>query len=183
MAYWSGTDGRLWRAPGRYGTIAPAAMTQQFLPYSPERDIYRLLGVRPTAGDEELMDAWRRLARTFHPDRNASARSHEEMQVVNAIRQLLSDPAERARYDTERRRWLDAEAQAIARASAQGERAISTPANRSSAERVAVAVGAGVKAFLVELTPVRCAACAAALARADRRCWLCGAPVEETARR
>ena len=83
-------------------------MTQQFLPYAPERDIYRLLGVDPAAGDEELMEAWRRLARTFHPDRNMSTRSHEEMQVVNALRELIANPEARARYDRERSRWMAA---------------------------------------------------------------------------
>ena len=61
-------------------------MTQRFLPYTPDRDIYRLLQVDPRAGPDEVMEAWRRLARTFHPDRNGSRRATEEMQVVNAVR-------------------------------------------------------------------------------------------------
>src|SRR5437764_7633727 len=81
-------------------------MTQRFLPYTPDRDIYRLLQVDPRAEPDEIMDAWRRLARTFHPDRNGSQRATEEMQVVNAVRDLLSDPAARAAYDRERRRWM-----------------------------------------------------------------------------
>ena len=81
-------------------------MTQRFLPYSPERDVYRLLQVDPRAEPDEIMDAWRRLARTFHPDRNGSQRATEEMQVVNAVRDLLSDPAARAEYDRERHRWM-----------------------------------------------------------------------------
>jgi curved DNA-binding protein CbpA len=148
-------------------------MTQLFFPYAPERDIYRLLGVDPAASDEELMEAWRRLARTFHPDRNDSARSHEEMQVVNALRALLADPQARALYDRERVRWL-----ASRMRSPGGERE-TAPASlpsgrRSSMERVAFAVGAGMRAFAVELAPARCPDCAAAVGRHDRRCGVCG---------
>src|SRR5207244_12821076 len=85
-------------------------MTQRFLPYSPERDVYRLLQVDPRARPEEIMDAWRRLARTFHPDRNGSQRATEEMQVVNAVRALLADPAARAEYDGQRVRATAARA-------------------------------------------------------------------------
>ena len=63
-------------------------MHQRLLPYSPDRDIYRLLQVDPRAGTDEVIAACRRLARAFHPDRNGSGRAHEEMQVVNAIRGL-----------------------------------------------------------------------------------------------
>ena len=81
-------------------------MTASLLPYSPERDVYRLLQVAPTANDHEITAACRRLALAFHPDRNRSPRAHEEMQVVNAVRHLLTDPYSRAAYDRARRRFL-----------------------------------------------------------------------------
>ncbi len=81
-------------------------MDLRLLPYQPERDVYRLLGVLPSAGRAEIVDACRRLARAFHPDRNASGRATEEMQVVNAVRSLLTDPRSRAEYDYERLRFL-----------------------------------------------------------------------------
>ena len=74
-------------------------MYPSLLPYSPERDVYRLLQVDPNANNDEIAAACRRLARTFHPDRNRSSRAHEEMQVVNAVRHLLTDPRSRAAYD------------------------------------------------------------------------------------
>src|ERR1700693_3362242 len=83
-------------------------MIERFLPYSPDRDVYRLLQVDPRAGTDEILDAWRRLARTFHPDRNGSGRANEEMQIVNAVRDLLTDPGSRAAYDRERQRWMAA---------------------------------------------------------------------------
>jgi curved DNA-binding protein CbpA len=168
------------------GTLGSAcAMSQRFLPYTPERDVYRLLGVPPDASSGELLDAWRRLARAFHPDRNDSARSHEEMQVVNALRQLVADPEARAAYDRERQRWL-AHSRSGAMADSRERRGSADQARsqRSGAERVAFAVGAGVRAFAIELTPARCPQCAAAIGRRDLRCDVCGAQVDgEQARR
>lgn len=81
-------------------------MTSSLLPYAPERDVYRLLQVEPNASDQQIAVACRRLALAFHPDYNRSPRAHEEMQIVNAVRSLLSDPHSRAAYDGARRRFL-----------------------------------------------------------------------------
>jgi len=163
-------------------------MTQRFLPYTPDRDIYRLLQVDPRAGPDEIMEAWRRLARTFHPDRNGSWRATEEMQVVNAVRDLLSDPAARAEYDRERRRWMAAPAPAdrpdrwrtLASPGESRPRGL-IPASGPSLKqsrlgRTAVAVGIGLRAFALELLPARCIACRGAIGRAETRCWICGTP-------
>ena len=64
-------------------------MHPSLFPYHPERDVYRLLQVDSTATSEEISAACRRLARTFHPDRNRSPRAHEEMGVINAVREML----------------------------------------------------------------------------------------------
>ena len=80
-------------------------MTPRLLPYTPERDVYRLLGVPSSASIEEISAACRRLARTFHPDLNRSGRATEEMQVVNTVRQVMSNPEWRATYDRERYRF------------------------------------------------------------------------------
>ncbi|MEO6579378.1 MAG: hypothetical protein ABIO99_10845 [Candidatus Limnocylindria bacterium] len=42
-------------------------MTPRLLPYTPERDVYRLLDVPSSASLDEISAACRRLARTFHP--------------------------------------------------------------------------------------------------------------------
>jgi curved DNA-binding protein CbpA len=81
-------------------------MHPSLLPYHPERDVYRLLQLDADASSEEVTVACRRLARTFHPDRNRSPRANEEMGVVNAVRDMLVDPAERAAYDRARSRFL-----------------------------------------------------------------------------
>ena len=53
-------------------------------------------GVPATASTDEITAACRRLARTFHPDHNRSQRATAEMQVVNAVRRVLTDPEPRA---------------------------------------------------------------------------------------
>jgi len=80
--------------------------------YAPERDIYRLLQVDPRADTRTILAACRRLARHYHPDFNPSPRANEEMQVVNAVRRIMTNPATRARYDLVRSGWWAAQAAA-----------------------------------------------------------------------
>jgi curved DNA-binding protein CbpA len=169
-------------------------MTQRFLPYSPDRDIYRLLQVDPRAGPDEIMEAWRRLARTFHPDRNGSQRATEEMQVVNAVRDLLSDPDARAAYDRERRRWMASPVPVgrrdrwrmltgVARPHARERIPATGPSPlQSRLGRTAAAVGIGLRAFAVALLPARCVACRGAIGRNDTHCWICGFPTSNPRR-
>ncbi len=81
-------------------------MDERFTIYAPERDIYRLLQVDPRSGADDIVAACRRLARYYHPDYNVSPRAHEQMQVVNTVRRMMTNPAARARYDLSRQRYL-----------------------------------------------------------------------------
>jgi hypothetical protein len=65
-------------------------------------DYYRILKVSPKASDKEIKSAYRRLARKLHPDVNGGSNinSHEFAQIAKAY-QILSNPAERARYDAQ----------------------------------------------------------------------------------
>src|ERR687889_84009 len=83
-------------------TMQVGPMLSPLLPYTPDGDVYRLRGVPASASPDEITAACRRLARTFHPDRNSSERATQEMQVVNAVRRAMTDPDMRARYDRER---------------------------------------------------------------------------------
>lgn len=60
------------------------------------RDPYAILQVEPTADAAALRTAYRRLARTEHPDRGGSS---EGMARLNAAYAALRDPTRRARYD------------------------------------------------------------------------------------
>ena len=164
--------------------MAADPMYPSLLPYSPERDVYRLLQVDPHANSSEIQAACRRLARTFHPDRNRSVRAHEEMQVVNAVRHLLTDPRSRAAYDGARRRYLyDGHRPAPPAAprlnSARQRAAVRafTPVSPNLGMRVlrfARAVGAGLRGVLAEFGPARCGACRELIEVGDRYCARCG---------
>jgi hypothetical protein len=72
----------------------------------PSRDLYADLGVSAGATAEEISAAFRALARTLHPDANPGtspdATTADQFKVVSAAYRVLSDPAERARYDATR---------------------------------------------------------------------------------
>lgn len=147
-------------------------MDTRLLPYSPARDVYSLLGVRPSASTDEIVAACRRLARTFHPDRNRSPRATQEMQVVNVIRHVMTDPELRAEYDVARLRW---------HAAGRVRPVIVTPRmrvrRRTTSERYARAVWIGVRETLVALAPARCKACRMVIrAEQDAYCAACGTP-------
>ena len=157
--------------------MARGPMTARLLPYSPERDAYRLLGVPPTASGDEIQVACRRLARTFHPDRNASVRATQEMQVVNDVRRVMTDPEARALYDWERRRFH----QELMRPRSAWPSA-SPPLERvglrrpSPAQRYLRAALTGMQATLAGLMPARCRGCRTVIGAEDTYCAACGTP-------
>lgn len=64
-----------------------------------ERDPYRILQINRTASVEEIQAAYRRLARTYHPDVNPSPGATERMSDINWAYDLLKDPLKRREYD------------------------------------------------------------------------------------
>jgi curved DNA-binding protein CbpA len=153
-------------------------MLQPLLPYSPERDVYRLLGVRSSASTDEITAACRRLARTFHPDYNPSARATAEMQVVNTVRRVLTDPESRALYDHERRRFHEFRGRVAFRQRPQVPftPVYTLPGPPSPLERYARATVVGVRVTVAELLPARCPGCRAVIMTDDDAfCAACGA--------
>ncbi len=63
------------------------------------RDYYEVLGVSRDADKEELKQAYRRLARKYHPDVNKEAGAEERFKEINRAYEVLSEPETRARYD------------------------------------------------------------------------------------
>ena len=61
------------------------------------RGHYATLGVRPEATAAEIRDAYRTLARRYHPDREPAAT--EKMAAINEAYRVLGEPSRRAVYD------------------------------------------------------------------------------------
>lgn len=64
-----------------------------------DRDYYEVLGVSRNASNDELKQAFRRLARQYHPDVNDSPDAEERFKEINEAYAVLSDPERRAAYD------------------------------------------------------------------------------------
>jgi DnaJ-class molecular chaperone len=63
-------------------------------------DPYKVLGVAKDATQDQIKSAYRKLARTLHPDVNPGNKSAEErFKKVSSAYDFLSDPAKRARFD------------------------------------------------------------------------------------
>jgi curved DNA-binding protein CbpA len=157
-------------------------MDLRLLPYQPDRDVYRLLGVPPSAGRAEIVAACRRLAQAFHPDRNESQRATEEMQVVNAVRSLLTDPPSRAEYDRARLSFWASTARprpvAVPHVVPRERRPappVAKPAAELPLSRTARAAMAGMLVALRSLSPARCDYCDAWVEPEFRFCGACGA--------
>jgi molecular chaperone DnaJ len=63
------------------------------------RDYYDVLGVSKDADAAEIKKAFRRLARTHHPDVNDSPEAEAEFKEIAAAYEVLSDDSRRATYD------------------------------------------------------------------------------------
>ncbi len=65
-----------------------------------ERDLYEVLGVSRDASADDIKKAYRKLARTYHPDHNAGdAAAEERFKEISHAHDVLSDPEKRKQYD------------------------------------------------------------------------------------
>jgi molecular chaperone DnaJ len=60
---------------------------------------YNTLEVSQTASQAEIKQAYRRLAKKFHPDTQGASASHEQIAQLNVAYEILSDPFQRQSYD------------------------------------------------------------------------------------
>jgi DnaJ-class molecular chaperone len=71
------------------------------------RDPYDILGVPRSASEADIKKAYRKLAKSYHPDRNAGdPKAKDKFSEANAAYEVLGDSAKRAQFD---RGEIDAE--------------------------------------------------------------------------
>lgn len=84
---------------------------------------YELLGVARDATDKDIRQAYRKLARQYHPDVNpGDPGSEDKFKQINEAHGVLSDPDKRRKYDKYGDRWMHADdiEQAEAQARSRG---------------------------------------------------------------
>jgi len=64
-----------------------------------DRDFYQILDVPREASQDDIQRAYRRLARTLHPDVNKDPAAEERFKDISEAYNVLSDPQTRRRYD------------------------------------------------------------------------------------
>ena len=63
------------------------------------RDYYEVLGVSRDADKDRIQQAYRKLARRYHPDVNSDPAAEDRFKEVSEAYEVLSDPSTRSRYD------------------------------------------------------------------------------------
>ena len=64
-----------------------------------DEDFYQILGVPRDASQEDIQRAYRKLARTYHPDVNKDPGAEDRFKDISEAYDVLSDPQTRRRYD------------------------------------------------------------------------------------
>ena len=64
-------------------------------------DYYKTLGLNKNATEKEIKDAYRKLARKYHPDINPNNKEAEhKFKEINEANEVLGNPENRKKYDT-----------------------------------------------------------------------------------
>jgi len=73
-------------------------------------DYYNILGIDKTATPKDIKNAYRKLARKYHPDLNPNDKdAKKNFQQINEANEVLSDPGKRRKYDQYGKDWQHAE--------------------------------------------------------------------------
>ena len=74
------------------------------------KNYYDTLGIKRDASEKEIRQAYRRLARKYHPDVNSGDKAAETtFKAVNEAHEVLSDPENRKKYDRFGENWKHAD--------------------------------------------------------------------------
>ena len=73
-------------------------------------DYYKILGIEKSASPKDVKNAYRKLARKYHPDLNPNNQDAKaNFQRINEANEVLSDPEKRKKYDQYGKDWQHAE--------------------------------------------------------------------------
>ena len=73
-------------------------------------DYYKLLGIDKTATPKDIKNAYRKLARKYHPDLNPKDKdAKKNFQQINEANEVLNDPEKRKKYDQYGKDWQHSE--------------------------------------------------------------------------
>ena len=73
-------------------------------------DYYKILGIDKTAAPKDIKNAYRKLARKYHPDLNPNNKdAKQKFQEINEANEVLSDPEKRKKFDQYGKDWQHAE--------------------------------------------------------------------------
>ena len=73
-------------------------------------DYYKILGIDKTASPKDVKNAYRKLARKYHPDLNPNNQDAKaNFQKINEANEVLSDPDKRKKYDQYGNDWQHAD--------------------------------------------------------------------------
>jgi curved DNA-binding protein len=76
------------------------------------KDYYEVLGVPRDADQDAIRRAYRKLARTYHPDLNSDSDAEDRFKELGEAYEVLSDPEKRERYDRLGANWRQQEQEA-----------------------------------------------------------------------
>jgi len=98
-----GTETAYGWAGGQWSVIFPKKVLLEYFGQTARPDesptLYGVLGVSQSADPAELKSAWKRLARTWHPDVSKEPGSSEQFRAIMEAYEILGDSTKRAKYN------------------------------------------------------------------------------------